>query len=112
MKLLRTFLFTLAISTISISAVQAHDSLSVGINIGSGDRYHAYPVKHHVISHHIAPQVVYYRAPVVYRHHVPVVVQHYYRGESRHHHFSHGRNHKYRDYGYRGQSREHRRGHH
>lgn len=104
MKLLRSFAIAIAVGVASISAAQAGDSFSIGINIGDG--YHGGYPQHHVISHHVAPQAVYYQpvayyydAPRVYRH-APVVVERYYHGESRHH----------RDWG--GHSREHHRGHH
>lgn len=111
MKVLRSFLFVLAMGAASISTAQARDSFSIGINVGSHS-HHAYPA----VSYHVAPQVIYYSAPVVhYRHHVrhayyqaPAVVygssyydapRHYNRGQPSHR--GNGHNH-----------RSHRGGHH
>ncbi len=103
MKVLRSFGIALAIGAVflsAVSAVQAHDSFNIGINIG-GYGPHAYPV----VSYRAAPQVIYYDAPRVYypaayrSYRAPVVVHrdlYYggysggYYGGSRHHFSDHG----------------------
>jgi len=116
MKVLRSLVFMLAMGAASMATAHASDSFSIGINIG-GDGYHAHAVpSYHVVSHHVAPQAVYYHAPVVYHHrvshdyhHAPVLVQYGYRGDSRHYYGRHGH-----DRGHRGHDRGHydRHGHH
>lgn len=114
MKVLRSFVLALAIGATSLTSAHAGDSFSIGINVGNHG-HHAYPVSsHRVISHHVAPQVVYYSEPVVYHRfapqayrHAPVITQHYYQRESRHHYSRHGHG-----SGYHGHNRDDRRGHH
>lgn len=114
MKVLRSFVLVLAIGAASLTSAHAGDSFSIGINVGN-HRHHTHSMpSHHVISHHVAPQAVYYYEPVAYHrpaprayHHAPVVVQHYYQRESRHHYGRHGH-----DRGDRGYDRDSHRGHH
>lgn len=88
MKMLYKALAVLAIGVASISTVQARDSFSFGINIGTPYYYAPPPV------YYSAPPVVYYGAPTVYyRPAPPVVYSPYaaygYYGGHRHHGWNH-----------------------
>lgn len=58
MKMLRTLLVVSGLAIVPLTAAQAHDSFSFGINIGGG-----YPAP---VIRHYAPPVVYYGAPAYY----------------------------------------------
>lgn len=101
MKILRSFVFALAIGAASVSAAQARDSFSIGINVG-GHSHHDYPV----VSHYVVPQPVYYYEPVVY--HRPAPRAYYYAPVRSHSYYEMPRHHS-RGYGY---SRGHEHGRH
>ena len=61
MKVLRSIVLALAVGAAAVSTAQAHDSFSVGVNIG-GYGPQAYPV----VAYQTAPHVVYHQAPRAY----------------------------------------------
>ncbi len=93
MKMLRSFVFAFAVGVASAPVAQAHDSFSIGVNIG-GHSHHAYPV----VSHYVAPQPVHYYAPVVYHYQAPRV---YYNAPIRSYSRHEGYRHHHESYGYR-----------
>lgn len=114
MKFLHSLLAVLAISATTISAANARDSFSIGVNIG-GYGY-APPVVYHAPPPvYYAPQPVYYYQPVrSYYHYAPPVVSYTYYGGGHHYNGHHARHHGWgqgRRDGHRGHD-GHRRGHH
>jgi hypothetical protein len=105
MKVLRSFVFALAIGVASVSAAQARDSFSIGINVG-GHSHHRYPV----VSHHVMSQPVYYYEPVAY--HRPAPRAYYYAPVRSHSYYEMPRNYSrgheyYRDNGHGRHDRHH-----
>lgn len=92
MKLFRSLLVVLVLGVATLSSAQARDSVNFSINIG-GPGYYAYPV----VTHYVAPQVVYYpahrvyyAAPYAYTHYPATVYGRPYYSGHRHHHKGHG----------------------
>jgi len=107
MKILKIIIATFALSAAVVTTAQAHDSFSIGINIGGHDY-----APHSVHTHRHAPAYyVYYGAPTVY--YSQPVRDHYYSGRGYsgyrndgHHYRQHGDRH-YRGQDRRGNSRGH-----
>ncbi|MDO9150478.1 MAG: hypothetical protein Q7U33_03770 [Methylotenera sp.] len=93
MKVFRSLLVALAIGAATLSSAQARDSVSLSINIG-GPGYYAYPV----VTHYVAPHVVYYPTHRVY-HAAPYAYQAYPAAVYRSGHYYSGHRH-YRGHGH------------
>jgi hypothetical protein len=86
MKILKSLLVVTGLALVPLSAAQAHDSFSFGINIGGG-----YPAP---VVRHYGPPVVYYGGPAYYAapqpyYYAPRASFRYYDND-RHHHRHHG----------------------
>lgn len=107
MKMLHTLLVVSGLTLVPLTAAQAHDSFSFGINIGGG-----YPAP---IIRHYAPPVVYYGAPAYYAapqpyYYAPRASFRYYDND-RHHNRHHGWNRGYDRDDHRGHARRGHRDH-
>ena len=116
MKFLHSLLAVFAVGAITISAANARDSFSIGINVGGYGHNHGYyappPVYYAPPPVYYAPQPIYYYQPVRSYYHTPIVSYQYYGGghqynghRARHHDGGHGWGN-----GHRGRD-GHRRGH-
>ena len=113
MNTLRSLLTVLAIGAVTLSAANARDSYSIGINVGGhGDGYgHGYhePIRYYSAPHVVYEPTTYYYEPVRSYYHAPVVSYRYYGGG--HHYNGHHARHYDRGHGWGNGHRGHYNGH-
>lgn len=92
MKILKALLTTIAIGAASITTANAHDSFSLGVNIG-GYGYAPPPVAYYPAPVYYGAPTVYYSSPRVIHYGPPVVSYRYYNGGGYrgHHGWNNGR---------------------